>query len=44
MQQQITDFNAMLVKNNLQELKVAPTKLTVSACSFTPEASRKLKK
>jgi len=33
---QITDFNAMLVKNNLQEMKVAPTKLTVSACSFMP--------
>ncbi len=33
---QITDFNAMLVKNNLQEIKVAPTKLTVSACSFMP--------
>ena len=31
---QITDFNAMLVKNNLQEIKVAPTKLTISACSF----------
>ena len=33
---QITEFNAMLVKNNLQEMKVAPTKLTVSACSFMP--------
>ncbi len=33
---QITDFNAMLVKNNLQELKVAPTRLAVSACTFTP--------
>jgi hypothetical protein len=33
---QITDFNAMLVKNNLQEMKVAPAKLTVSACSFVP--------
>ena len=33
---QITDFNAMLVKNNLQEMKLAPTKLTVSACSFMP--------
>jgi hypothetical protein len=33
---QITDFNAMLVKNNLQEMKVAPTRLTVSACSFMP--------
>jgi sensor domain CHASE-containing protein len=33
---QIADFNAMLVKNNLQEMKVAPTKLDVAACSFTP--------
>ena len=33
-QQQITDFNAMLAKNNLQEMKVAPTKLTASSCSF----------
>ena len=33
---QITDFNAMLVKNNLQEMKVAPTKLTDSVCSFMP--------
>jgi hypothetical protein len=33
---QIAEFNAMLVKNNLQEMKVAPTKLTVSACSFMP--------
>jgi photosystem II stability/assembly factor-like uncharacterized protein len=33
---QITDFNAMLVKNNLQEMKVAASKLTVSACRFAP--------
>ncbi|HEX3945599.1 MAG TPA: hypothetical protein VHW69_16090, partial [Rhizomicrobium sp.] len=33
---QIADFNAMLVKNNLQEMKVGPTKFTASACSFTP--------
>jgi len=33
---QITEFNAMLVKNNLQEMKVAPTKLAVSACTLTP--------
>jgi photosystem II stability/assembly factor-like uncharacterized protein len=33
---QLTDFNAMLVKNNLQEMKVASTKLDVAACSFTP--------
>ena len=41
---QITDFNAVLVKNNLQEMKVAPTKLTVSACSFMPEPAKKAKK
>jgi hypothetical protein len=33
---QITVFNGALVKNNLQEMKVGPTKLTASACSFTP--------
>ncbi len=33
---QIADFNATLVKNNLQEVKVAPTKLTASSCSFKP--------
>jgi hypothetical protein len=41
---QVTDFNAMLVKNNLQEMKVAPTKLTVSTCSFMPEPATKAKK
>ena len=44
LQQQITDFNALLAKNKLQELKTAPTKLTDPTCSFTPEVSRKLKK
>jgi len=33
---QIADFNAVLVKNNLQEMKVAPTKLSGSACTFMP--------
>jgi hypothetical protein len=41
---QVTDFNAMLVKNNLQEIKVAPTKLTVSTCSFMPEQGKQPKK
>ena len=41
---QVTDFNAMLVKNNLQEMKVAPTNLTVSTCSFMPEPAKKAKK
>jgi hypothetical protein len=36
MQQQITAFNAVLAKNHLQELNVAPTKLTDSSCSFKP--------
>jgi photosystem II stability/assembly factor-like uncharacterized protein len=40
-QQQITDFNALLVKNQLHELTLAPTKLTDASCSFTPEKSRK---
>ncbi len=33
-EEQITDFNAMLAKNNLQELNVAPSKLTDQSCSF----------
>jgi len=41
---QITDFNAMLVKNNLQELKVAPTQFAASACSFMPLPAKKAKK
>jgi photosystem II stability/assembly factor-like uncharacterized protein len=40
-QQQITDFNAMLVKNQLPELKPAPEKLTAPSCSFAPEGGRK---
>jgi photosystem II stability/assembly factor-like uncharacterized protein len=38
MQQQIADFNAVLAKNNLQQLKVAPTKLTGESCSFKPSS------
>ncbi len=44
MQQQIGDFNELLTKNNLQEIKIVPTKLTASSCSFTSESSRKAKK
>ncbi|MGB7228990.1 MAG: hypothetical protein WBD26_14690 [Candidatus Acidiferrales bacterium] len=33
-QNQITDFNAVLAKNHLQEFSVAPTKLTDASCSF----------
>jgi hypothetical protein len=41
---QVTDLNAMLVKNNLQEMRVAPAKLTASSCSFMPEPAKKAKK
>jgi hypothetical protein len=41
MQQQIKDFNAVLAKNNLQELKVPSTRLTNASCSFNPEQRRK---
>jgi len=34
LQKQIADFNVLLAKNQLQELKVAPTKVTSSSCSF----------
>jgi hypothetical protein len=36
MQQQIKDFNAVLTKNNLQELKIPFTRLTNASCSFNP--------
>ncbi|MGA8938806.1 MAG: hypothetical protein WB439_06550 [Acidobacteriaceae bacterium] len=41
LQQQIADFNSLLAKNNLQEIKVAPTKLTETSCSFVAEPGRK---
>jgi hypothetical protein len=41
---QVSAFNAMLVKNNLQEIKVAPTGLIVSTCSFTSGPAKKAKK
>ena len=44
MQQQIKDFNAVLTKNNLQELKVPSTRLTTASCSFNPEQSAKMHK
>jgi photosystem II stability/assembly factor-like uncharacterized protein len=44
MQQQIKDFNAVLTKNNLQELKVPSTRLTNASCSFNPEQGRKVNK
>ena len=44
LQQQIADFNELLAKNQLQELKPAPTKLTGGSCSFTPEANGNVKR
>ncbi len=45
MQQQITDFNAVLVRNQQQRLTFSPTKLTAAtSCSFAPEVSRKVSK
>jgi photosystem II stability/assembly factor-like uncharacterized protein len=44
MQQQIKDFNAVLTKNNLQDLKVPPTTLASASCSFNPEQGRKVNK
>ena len=35
-QPQVKDFNALLVKNHLHELTLAPTKLTHDSCSFAP--------
>jgi photosystem II stability/assembly factor-like uncharacterized protein len=40
-QQQITDFNALLTKNQLQPLTLAPTKLTDASCTFKPERGTK---
>jgi hypothetical protein len=36
LQKQIADFNAVLAKNNLEQLTVPSTKLTDSPCSFGP--------
>lgn len=43
-QPQISDLNALLAKNRLHELTLAPTKLTDASCSFVPEGSRKVSK
>ncbi len=42
-QQQESDFNALLLKNNLHELTLTPTKLTDGACSFATEGNNKKK-
>jgi hypothetical protein len=44
MKQQIKDFNAVLTKNNLQQLTVPSTRLTNASCSFIPEQSGKVNK
>ncbi|MGC8549968.1 MAG: WD40/YVTN/BNR-like repeat-containing protein [Acidobacteriaceae bacterium] len=36
-QAQITDFNSLLAKNNLQKLTVSPITLTAETCTFTPQ-------
>jgi len=41
LQQPITDFNALLAKDQLHEITLTPTKLTAASCSFAPEKSRK---
>ncbi len=42
MQKQIADFNTLLTKNSLQEIKVPQIKMTSDTCSFsTPESTRK---
>ena len=38
-QKQVTDFNAALSKNNLQQIELTPTKLAPSACTFKPGAN-----
>jgi photosystem II stability/assembly factor-like uncharacterized protein len=41
LQQQVSSFNALLVKNQLHELTLVPTKLTEGACSFASETRKK---
>jgi photosystem II stability/assembly factor-like uncharacterized protein len=43
-QQQISDFNALLGKNQLHELAFTPTSLTDASCNFAAEGSRKRSK
>jgi hypothetical protein len=40
-QQQVTGFNAVLTKNQLQPLTLTPTQLTDSPCTFKPERGSK---
>ena len=41
MARQIANFNAVLAKNNLQTLELAPSKLTAATCTFGPDARKK---
>jgi photosystem II stability/assembly factor-like uncharacterized protein len=40
-QQQVTDFNALLARNQLHDLMLAPTKLTDTSCTFAPPVGKK---
>jgi hypothetical protein len=40
-QQQISGFDALLVKNQLHELTLAPTKVTDGPCSFASDGGKK---
>ncbi len=35
----LSDFNALLTKNNLKPLRITPTALTAPPCTFTPSAA-----
>ncbi len=39
-QKQIADFNALLTKNNLPQITIAPIKLTDLPCAFKPETTK----
>jgi hypothetical protein len=39
MQKQIADFNAAMVSNHQQEIKMSPSSLAEESCSFLPEPS-----
>jgi hypothetical protein len=44
MKKQITDFNAVLAKNHLQELNVEPNKITDPPCTFDAGAKQPVAK
>jgi photosystem II stability/assembly factor-like uncharacterized protein len=41
MQKQIADFNAAMVSNHQQEIKMSPSSLAEESCSFLPEPSNR---